>query len=334
MSLDNPTEPCVSEYLSYKTYRLTALTDNRRHHTVPRFYLRHFAESNDSTIYQFDKDKNVEPVRTSIENVAVKRNYYSKERLSEFESMQAPSLNRLIENKSYYGLTSTDRENIRLFVWHMHMRTKQTRTDISSLEKQINRCYNTGMKINTKEFQTNSIKNESKFEHMHFTIMENMTDVPFWTSDNPVANFAIELHLPLTPKISLVLLNGRIFQKTEYVKLERNSHASYQNFLQLCSSDRFVYSHSKEFDGVRKMIQSVKNWENRSNGQYIKSVTTKPRLEGISSYEFEPLTPESEIWLRAVRNGTRFEGWSNRDFFDAMWGSVLNNPKTGSGRFW
>ena len=190
------------------------------------------------------------------------------------------------------------------------------------------------MKINTKEFQTNSIKNESKFEHMHFTIMENMTDVPFWTSDNPVANFAIELHLPLTPKISLVLLDGRIFQKTEYVKLERNSHASYQNFLQLCSSTRFVYSHSKEFDGIRKMIQSVKNWENRSNGRDIKSVIIKPRLEGISSYEFEPLTPESEIWLREVRNGTRFEDWSDRDFIGEMLGFALNNPKTGSGRLW
>ena len=321
-------DPCVNEFLSYKTYRLTALTNNRRHHTVPRFYLQHFAESNDSTIYQFDKDKNVGLVRTSIGNVAVKRNFYSLERLSEFESMQAPSLNRLIEKKSYYDLTSTDRKNIRLFVRHMNMRTEQTRTDMSSLMNQLNICYNTDMEINAREFQTTSIKNELKFEHMHFTIMENMTDVPFWTSDNPVANFAIELHLPLTPKISLVLLDGRIFQKTEYVKLERSSHASYQNLLQLCSSGRFVYSHSKEFDCVRKMIQSVKNWENRSNGWDISSVTTKPRLEGISSYEFEPLTPESEIWLRQVRNGTRFKDWSDRDFFDGMLGFVLNNPKT------
>ena len=63
-------DQCVNEFLSYKTYRLTALTDNRRHHTVPRFYLRHFAESNDGTIYQFDKDKNVGLVRTSIRDYA------------------------------------------------------------------------------------------------------------------------------------------------------------------------------------------------------------------------------------------------------------------------
>ena len=242
--------------------------------------------------------------------------------------MQAPSLNRLIEKKSYYDLTSTDRENIRLFVRHMNMRTEQTRTDMSSLVNQLNRCYNTDMEINAREFQTASIKNELKFEHMHFTIMENMTDVPFWTSDNPVVNFVIELYLPLTPKISLVLLDDRIFQKTEYVKLERSNHASYQNLLQLCSSGRFVYSHSKEFDGVRKMIQSVKNWENRSNGRNISYFITKPRLKGISSYEFEPLTPESEAWLREVRNGTRFEDWSGRDFFDVMLDSALNNPKT------
>ena len=181
-----------------------------------------------------------------------------------------------------------------------------------------------------REFQTTTIRNESTFEDMHFTIMENMTDVPFWTSDNPVANFSIELHLPLTPKISLVLLDGRIFQKTEYVKLERNIHASYQNLLQLCSSGRFVYSHYNEFDGVRKMIQSTKNWEKRSDGRGIKSLITKPRLEDISSYEFEPLTPESKTWLREVRNGTRFENWSDRDIFDVMLGIALNHPKTSS----
>ena len=207
------------------------------------------------------------------------------------------------------------------------MRTEQTRTDMSSMINQVNKCYNTDMEINTREFQTTSISDEPKFEHMHFTIMENMTNVPFWTSDNPVANFAIELHLPLTPKISLVLLDDRIFQKTEYVKLERNSHSFYQNLLQLCSSDRFVYSHSKEFDGVREMVQSKKNWKNRSNGWDNRSFITKPRLEGISSYEFEPLTPESESWLREVRNGTRFEDWSDRDFFDGMLDFALSNPK-------
>ena len=62
------------------------------------------------------------------------------------------------------------------------------------------------MDINPKQFQTTSIQNESKFEHMHFTIMENMTNVPFWTSDNPVANFAIELHLPLTQSVSYCLI--------------------------------------------------------------------------------------------------------------------------------
>ena len=180
------------------------------------------------------------------------------------------------------------------------------------------------MEIDTREFQTAGIKNEPKFEDMHFTIIENMTSVPFWTSDNPVANFAIELHLPLTPKISLVLLNDRIFQKTEYVKLERDSHASYQNLLQLCRSARFVYSHSKEFDGVRKMIQSAKNCENRSNGW---DIATKPRLEGISSYEFETSTPECETWLREVQNGIRYKDRSDRDFFDGMLGFALNNPK-------
>ena len=309
-------------------HSLTILTDNKRHHIVPQFYLRRFAKGDNSTIYQFDKNKNGGPIRTSVENVAVKRNYYSQERLSEFESTQAPSLNRLIENKSYYGLTGTDRENVRLFVWHTHMRTEQTRKDISSTTKQINRCYNTDMDINPKQFQTTSIQNEPKFEHMHFTIMENMTNVPFWTSDNPVANFAIELHLPLTPKISLVLLDNRIFQKTEYVKLERGSHASYQNLLQLCSSDRFAYSHSKEFDGVRKMIQSTNDFEKRNNGGDIRSIGTKPLLEGISSYEFEPLTPECETWLREVRGGDRYKDWSSRDFFDGMFDFALNNRKT------
>lgn len=230
--------------------------------------------------------------------------------MSQFETEQAPSIRNLIESRNYYDLSSKDRKNVRLFVYHLYLRSAQTRHDINSYTNKLNQYFGIEMPLDPKVFQTDIIQDEDKFEQMNFTILENMTSIPFYTSDNPVVNFAIEIHLPLTPTLSLALLDSKIFKTIEYIKLQSNRHVIYQNFLQLCNSSRFVYS-SKDFLRTSEMLKSAQNWR-KSTSRYdehgfVKATSFKPMLQSISSYEFEALNSDIQRWLQDIQHGSRSE---------------------------
>ncbi len=263
-------------------------------------------------IYQFDKLKN-ECVRTDVDNVDVHRDFYLEEILSQFETVQAPSMRRLIKGKSYYALGETDRYNVRLFVKHMGVRTEQARYDILPLAGQLAR-YSPASKIpDPRHAQNDMIRDGDALREMHFTVVENKTGVPFITSDNPVADFLIESHLPLTPELSLALHHGGVFKKAERVELRDERHVRYQNLVQLCNAGRFAHSRS-EFWPSRETLDVARNWRKVSRygeHNFCNARCVKPRsLPGALPYEFDLLNPGDARLLRAVRDGTWFGRWS------------------------
>ena len=284
---------------------------NRRHHTVSRFYLKYFADAGKVMIYQFDKREN-ECTRTDVNSVAVHKKFYPEELLAKFEDVQAPSMRRLIQGKSYYALGETDRYNVRLFVKHMGVRTEQARYDILPLAGQLARYFPVSKIPDPPYAQNEMIRDGDVLREMHFTVVENKTGVPFVTSDNPVADFIIEAHLPLTPELSLALLCGRFFKKAERVELRDERHAHYQNLLQLCNARRFAYSRS-EFWPSPEMLGAARGWRKVSRyaeHNLCNSRCVKPRSPDATSCEFDLINPGDARQIRAVRDGTWFGRWS------------------------
>ena len=300
----------VSRHIWNFPVRYGTMKNNVRQHTVSRFYLKYFAIDK-VMIYQFDKREN-ECTRTDVESVAVHKKFYLKEILEKFENVQAPSMRRLIEGKSYYALSETDRYNVRLFVRHMGVRTEQARYDILPLASQLAR-YSPASKIpDPRHAQNEMIRDADALREMHFTVVENKTGVPFVTSDNPVADFLIEAHLPLTPELSLALHHGGVFRKAERVELRDERHAHYQNLLQLCNAGRFAYSRS-EFWPSLEMLGAARNWRKVSRyaeHNLCNARCVKPRSPDVAPYEFDLVDSSDARQIRAVQDGTWFGHWS------------------------
>lgn len=157
-------------------------------------------DSQSKKLYQFDKDEKTVN-RTSSKNVAVHRGYYTSECFSESESSQAPSVSELIRKGNFYGLDTRAQKGIRDFVWQLYIRTNQARIDLGTIVNNLNECFGTEMPSGHEQVHSPMVRESQatrgrKFEHVHFTILNNRTDIPFWTSDNPVANCAVEIHMP------------------------------------------------------------------------------------------------------------------------------------------
>ena len=75
--------------------------DPKKHHYVPRFYLRHFAsDSGESQVFSMSKDHTIHDKPSQISNICTKKNYNTPEQeraQSSLESEYAEKLRNLIE---------------------------------------------------------------------------------------------------------------------------------------------------------------------------------------------------------------------------------------------
>ena len=71
-------------------------------------------------------------------------------------------------------------------------------------------------------------------------------------------NFGIEIHLPISPSLTLCLFCEKLFKNRGYYKnyIENLAcepeNAENLNSLQISYSQRFIFSHKNEFDLVKK----------------------------------------------------------------------------------
>ena len=316
------------------------ITKDIRQHFVPQFYLKNFGDQ----IYVFDKTtKN--KFKTTPKRVAFQINFYGGEikgipfekTLAEIEAKHASSLKKLISKKNYYSLNNRDKKNICDFLAMLFLRNQIKKNDSRDIvEGTLDKIY--GKKIPddfkltcTEEyftlFRMQTILNfgfiSELISRMKFIVFENNTRVSFWTSDNPISrenefdnapfrnlgfvNSGIERYLPLTPKLTLGFVDPVHFKEIDFNYLVCTPNGVLrQNFLQLDSSNRFIFSNTKKFPRAIEMLGTHPYYceVNRPRFEFIKQGTSKQTLihnmERNFKFNVEPNKPimnKLNTWL-------------------------------------
>lgn len=280
-------------------------------HYVPRFYLRNFSRSHGKAyvINCFDKSE-LRKFLVNIKSIGSEKYFYDIDRntkqiiektLTNFESIFNAAYSKLISKEDLNCLNLKEKVAIAHFVAIQEIRTRETREFIRDIAKQAKRKlskYPLSKKIERQleEVTTEkSIKSrhlkmlieeiciKSKFTHMildkKWVLIENNTDMPFWTSDHPVNRYnplkvpypfgnlgllsrGIQIFFPLNPKLSLCFCDP-----VEYFiypeKLTSDiENVKFQNSLQVISSTRHIFSIGDDFSLAVEMISkdaSLKN---------------------------------------------------------------------------
>lgn len=280
-----------------------------RQHFVPKSYLKNFGD----LIYCYDK-KLGKKFRSTPTNIAVKPDFYGGEyeelpsletEFSKMESFHSRSIKKLIQKKNYYDLSYIEKIGICEFFGFQYLRTEQSRQNIGHMmnslyEALFSKSIPKELKVKASEkaitgMHLSSLKDYRKFSiiffNMRFVVFENYTSIPFWTSDNPISkqneydehpfgnlgltNQGIEIHLPLTPKLSICALEPILFHAAPpFQEVYKKPHVIRENFLQVQYSTRFVYSNTSKFFQIKNILQDNPHLKDdkRSNfGQFVQN---------------------------------------------------------------
>lgn len=316
-----------------------------KQHYVPRFYLKNFG----NPIFVYDKMKG-QMFKSNPKNVAFEPDFYGSDNkqlpsvekaMAELEKKMSTAVSALIEKKNFYELSQQFQKDLIMFLTMQFLRTKQVRQDIAGLVNYI-----VGEFLASKGQKRNAVK-LSKFgetkhhlnlladwpafatiiDAMKFCTMINGTPIPFWTSDNPVTNQneydqapwgnmglackGIEIHLPITPRIALVAMDPVMFREIpEVYEVYNKQHVIRENYLQLINSSRFIFSNTKKFHLVKKMLEknqdlkdskrtrfSISTWKGKDGKKYVMNVTDnrRPPNKGQMMGKLETWVPTEQV---------------------------------------
>lgn len=262
----------------------------KRQHYVPRFYLRNFGED----LYYYDKT-NDKIVQTNIENLALESNFYGlatqKEEsvesiLGKYDSRYSIALSETIKAADVSKLSLERRLDLAGFITLQLLRSKEARARIENTGDSLFNEVLTSLGI--KDVKVGYAKESAKRMHiktfknfpyiativanMKMIIIKNKTGMTFWTSDNPIALWnefdqypfgnlglacrGIEIHVPLTPKLALLVCDPTVFGPLPNVVEESQTERIIrENWLQIYWSYRFIYSDNKHFPLAKMMLR-------------------------------------------------------------------------------
>lgn len=241
-----------------------------------------------------------------------------------FEDQQAPAFRKLIEERNYYILEEAEKLKICEFLAFMYLRTEEKRLDFKNhsenfldeyaktvLPPELKKIYSEQFKLTYSEDAIKSLHTQILldsliptsiiFYNMRFVMFENKTCFPFLTSDNPLTkengfdrsglgnlgliNEGIEFYLPLTPDLTLGLLDPITYHMAPLWMLSDKMNTIRMNFLQLVYSTRFLYSKHKKFYLIKNMLNSNPHFRdpNRSRSEFLKGVDKYGRTTAIWS---------------------------------------------------
>lgn len=292
------------------------MSNVKTQHYVPQFYLKRFANEK-KQIWAFDKmSSNCFP--SGPGNLAGENYFYDQADIDEafgekfmeksldsIEGKFAPFRTTLLddmENKRVASIDAETKFHLCEYLSIQILRTKEHRQHILQMfnvmeQGLIDKSWLTkeqakkmGFQMDPEKAKVFQIKQlmdnrglksalcESLGEHLCL-IYKNATDMPFYTSDHPVAkipniissvrSFAgwgskgIEIAFPLSPQYLLVLCERSYFQKMEHLnyqilELQDVQNIIYYNSLQVNDSYRFIYSSSPDFSLAQEMVSAHK----------------------------------------------------------------------------
>ena len=286
-----------------------------KEHYVPQFYLKNFGDQ----IYLYDKQTR-KVSQSTPRDVAFQRGFYVDSgndaasklegAMSQFEGSASMVISNIIRTESVAGLSDTDRATLCDFVAFQFARTPEFRDRRremvqSMLDGLVRQMEITDWHIKEKEENAGPVHLASMLDYVNWArpyllqmrvcLLKNDTDIPLWTSDNPVVRHndltgklglgspGVQFHLPLTPKLLLCFYDGtyidllddaagdvgdseerRILARSiqETVNVEK-AGAIHTNQLQTMFSTRFVFSNKRCFHMMDAFLEASGDYNKR-----------------------------------------------------------------------
>lgn len=271
-------------------------------HFVPQFYLRNFGDSIFFFDKKSGKIRSATPRtvanKSNFYGPIINGVQPLESAFSQIEGESNLAIKELIEKKNVFKITNSNFQNLCKFAALQYLRTEEIRIQIEESgnfafreffaashpnfdRELIERLYTTDALNMRVHLQT--IRDYTKWAsvilHMKFILIINKTSFPFWTSDNPVAIHnsidyspysglgivveGIEMHIPINPKLSLIICDPKKFKNFPN-GFELNSDLAIlrENWLQVDSSTRFLYSNTGRFYQIKKLLAEHKNVTN------------------------------------------------------------------------
>ena len=204
--------------------------------------------------------------------------------LEKIENDTAPIIAEIIKTKNIKDLSEEERGTLSLFIVTQILRTKgnllQSESETESISKHLEEKWNIKMPdIDSKKVWFSTLHKHKIFKEI---IMNKIwvlyeSNNSFLISDNPVTlqnvintnkhrgtlgidSPGIEIYLPLSPSLTICMFCEKFFQQNGYyIKhipnlISEPEKVDNLNFLQIASSERFIFSHKNDFELVEKII--------------------------------------------------------------------------------
>jgi hypothetical protein len=267
-------------------------------HYVPRVYLKNFSKNNvkECYVYCFDKQNN-KSFQTNIKDIAFEKEFYDKiseeqtteKTLRAIETEVGGVIPKLLKIKDIDKLSNEEKDILSEFIAYQMIRVKETRETLKDTAKQFFKKYEDQLAPELKNQVLDSMKEESlrnihkdiigemnefkkRIKNMKWILVINKSRFPFWTSDNPVAEYnaidlspygnigleclGFEMHIPIHPKIVLIICDPRTFSHEPNNKVIRDyRQVVRERDYQVRYSTRFIFSNESNFSFAQMMLR-------------------------------------------------------------------------------
>lgn len=263
-------------------------------HYVPQVYLRNFATQRKKEFFVCCFDKVTRKTfKSNVKNVANQTGFYNfvthdGEKISiesffnEAETktkfaLQAlnekPNISTLLENSPVLANFFALQESRTLVFRNTHDDTVRLANERLKSDRLI---FPTPTEDDTKEFQARFLIDMTDFFtntllKMKWILVSNQTNMPFWTSDNPIVRYnphkselvgnlglespGIQLHIPISPTLAIIICDP-----FEYADIASELPApapsvDFNNSGQVIYARQYVFSPNDNFDLAHDMIR-------------------------------------------------------------------------------
>src|SRR5438445_6655488 len=200
-------------------WRTEIMTNSIRiQHYVPRFYLQNFSNKQRDAFLVNCFDKTSQKIfRVNIENVAAERYFYDTDKytnqlveksLGRHESEFNAAYQKMMKVKNYRALKKKERTSLLFFMSSQEIRTREMRESLKDMVQQIHKrllrerlsdhlreqIEEAGTDAAIKDLHVKVLVEDvpkivAIMAQMKWVLMQNRTNMPFWTSDHPVNRF-------------------------------------------------------------------------------------------------------------------------------------------------
>lgn len=248
-------------------------------------------------LYCFDK-KSGKCYHSNINKIGGEKRFYDtnedynqsvENTLSKIESKLSYSYRKLLKKQDLKFLKKSDKTALSYLLLIQWFRTRETREKLRDYNRQYHEFLSKYGELSeelekkfdinddyTKEIHIPLLKEIPSIVpyvlNMKWTLTINKTDMPFWSSDNPITfdNFlnqskfnsyglyseGINIHFPLSPNIMLSFSDPfKFYFLPDKIKSENEDNIIYHNALQVKNSYRTLFSNKNSFNLAKQILQ-------------------------------------------------------------------------------